>query len=46
MEDTLGTVEAGRFADLVAVDGDPLADIKLLQNVAFVMKDGVVYKQP
>lgn len=46
MEDTLGTVEAGRFADLVAVEGDPLADIKLLQNVAFVMKDGVVVKKP
>src|SRR6478609_496386 len=41
----LGTVEAGKFADLVAVPGDPLADIKLMTNVTFVMKGGVVYKQ-
>jgi len=44
-EKELGTVETGKFADLIAVTGDPLADIKLLQNVAFVMKAGVVYKQ-
>jgi imidazolonepropionase-like amidohydrolase len=41
----LGTVEAGKFADVVAVDGNPLDDIKLMQNVAFVMKEGVVYKE-
>jgi len=40
----LGTVEAGKFADLVAVPGDPLADIKLVRQVSFVMKGGVVYK--
>ena len=44
-EKDLGTVEKGKIADLVAVDGDPLQDIKLLQDVKFVMKDGVVYKQ-
>jgi imidazolonepropionase-like amidohydrolase len=40
----VGSIQAGRFADVVAVDGDPLADIKILQNVQFVMKGGKVYK--
>jgi imidazolonepropionase-like amidohydrolase len=44
-EKDLGTLEAGKFADLVAVPGDPLADIKLMTNVTFVMKSGKVYKQ-
>ena len=42
--DRLGTIEAGKWADLVAVSGDPLKDIKELQNVKFVMKGGTVYK--
>lgn len=42
--DELGTLEAGKIADIIAVAVDPLQDIKALQNVAFVMKDGVVYK--
>ncbi len=45
VEKDLGTVEAGKFADLVAVPGDPLADIKLMTNVTFVMKAGTIYKQ-
>ena len=40
----LGAVEAGKFADLIAVPGDPLADIGELERVSFVMKGGVVYK--
>jgi len=42
--DKLGTIEAGKWADIVAVSGDPLKDIKELQNVKFVMKGGNVYK--
>lgn len=43
-QDRVGAIEAGKFADLIAVDGDPLADISLLQNVKFVMKGGAVVK--
>ena len=41
----LGTLTTGKWADIVAVDGDPLKDIHNMQNVVFVMKNGVVYKQ-
>jgi imidazolonepropionase-like amidohydrolase len=44
LESDLGTVEAGKIADLVAVPGDPLADIAVMARVSFVMKAGVVYK--
>ena len=40
----IGSVQAGRYADIVAVDGDPLADITVLQHVEFVMKGGEVLK--
>src|SRR6267154_1744526 len=43
-QEKLGTVEAGKWADIVAVSGDPLRDITELQRVKFVMKAGVVYK--
>ena len=42
--DKVGALEAGKWADIIAVKGDPLRDIKLLQHVSFVMKSGVVYK--
>jgi len=42
--DRVGTVEPGRWADLVAVPGDPLADITVMERVGFVMKGGVVHK--
>ncbi|WP_258406621.1 metal-dependent hydrolase family protein [Shewanella spartinae] len=43
-EDTLGQLKPGFYADIIAVDGDPLADISLMERVSFVMKDGVIYK--
>jgi len=39
-----GRIAAGQLADIIAVDGNPLKDIKLLENVSFVMKGGTVYK--
>jgi imidazolonepropionase-like amidohydrolase len=45
-EAELGTVQAGRSADLVAVAGDPLADVTQLERPTFVMKGGVVYVGP
>lgn len=41
----IGSLEAGYLADVIAVQGDPLQDIKSVQNVVFVMKGGVVYKK-
>jgi imidazolonepropionase-like amidohydrolase len=43
--DRLGTIEAGRLADIVAVTDDPLQNIAALDHVVFVMKDGVVYRR-
>jgi imidazolonepropionase-like amidohydrolase len=40
----VGTIEPGKYADIIAVSGDPLQDITLMQNVGFVMKGGVIYK--
>ena len=45
ISDILGTLEEGKLADIVAVKGNPLDDISLMESVSFVMKDGVVYKQ-
>ncbi|MDY0747187.1 amidohydrolase family protein [Paucibacter sp. R3-3] len=42
----VGAVAAGRYGDLVGVEGDPLADVKLLQSISFVMKGGEVVKTP
>jgi imidazolonepropionase-like amidohydrolase len=46
LESELGTLEAGKRADLVAVSGDPIADIGATSKVSFVMKSGFVHKQP
>lgn len=43
-EKDIGSVSVGKYADIIAVPGDPLADITLMQKVSFVMKAGVVYK--
>ncbi len=48
MADRIGTVEAGKYADLLVVEGDPLRDLRVFQDpehLRLVMKDGVVYKQ-
>ena len=41
---TLGTIEKGKLADIIAVDGDPVKDVNVMEKVSFVMKDGIVYK--
>jgi imidazolonepropionase-like amidohydrolase len=46
MQDKIGTIEAGKYADIVAVPGDPLTDISVTEKVDFVMKGGVAYKKP
>jgi imidazolonepropionase-like amidohydrolase len=44
MEGKIGLVAPGAYADIIAVSGDPLRDIKLLEGVQFVMKDGIVFR--
>ena len=44
MDKQIGTIEAGKLADIVAFDASPMDDIKVMANCSFVMKDGVVYK--
>ena len=46
MEERIGRIERGLFADLIAVDGDPIRDISALRRVQFVMKGGVVIREP
>jgi imidazolonepropionase-like amidohydrolase len=44
-KDDRGAIEAGLLADIIAVDGDPLKDVRVLERVPFVMKGGKVYKR-
>jgi imidazolonepropionase-like amidohydrolase len=39
----IGSISKGKFADIIAVDGDPLQDIKVMKNIAFIMKEGKTY---
>jgi imidazolonepropionase-like amidohydrolase len=45
MEKKIGTIEPGKLADIIAVEGNPLEQISALQRVVFVMKEGTVYKK-
>ena len=45
MEDQIGSIEKGKIADIIAVDGNPEEDIEVMKNVIFVMKEGKVYKK-
>jgi len=42
--DRIGTLEPGKLADIIAVPGDPLADLTVMEKVGFVMKDGQIYR--
>jgi imidazolonepropionase-like amidohydrolase len=44
MEKQIGTIEPGKYADIIAVEGNPLDDIRALTRVTFVMKSGLVYR--
>ncbi|HET9281042.1 MAG TPA: amidohydrolase family protein [Candidatus Angelobacter sp.] len=46
MQNDVGSISPGKYADVVAVKGDPLADISLLEKIDFVMKGGEIYKSP
>ena len=43
IEDKLGSIESGKLADLIAVKGNPIEDISILENVDVVIKDGLLY---
>ena len=45
INDELGTIESGKLADIIAINGNPLQDIKQMENVSLIVKDGQIYKQ-
>jgi imidazolonepropionase-like amidohydrolase len=45
-DDRLGTIEAGKLADIIAIPGNPLEDIRLLEQTSFVMLGGKIIKSP
>ena len=44
MQTRIGTLETGKFADVIAMSGDPTQNIRQVEKVFFVMKDGVIYR--
>ncbi|MFO7845238.1 MAG: amidohydrolase family protein, partial [Balneolaceae bacterium] len=44
LHDQIGSIEVGKMADIIVVDDNPIENIQTLENVSFVMKDGVVIK--
>ena len=42
--DSIGTIEPGKLADIIAIDGDPIQNINAIEKVVFVMKDGMTFK--
>jgi imidazolonepropionase-like amidohydrolase len=44
LDGSIGTLQSGKLADIVAVSGNPLTDIRRMENVVFVMKNGAIYK--
>jgi imidazolonepropionase-like amidohydrolase len=44
MQDKIGSIQAGAFADIIALKKDPTKDISALQNIDWIMKDGKLYK--
>ena len=45
LDKTIGSLTVGKYADIVAVSGDPLKDIKRMEKSVFVMKNGMIYKE-
>ena len=43
---SLGSISVGKIADIIAVNGDPLDNISVLEDIDFVMKEGVIFKSP
>ncbi len=45
IQNDIGTIEPGKYADIIAIQGNPLQDIAVMQKITFVMKGGVVFKK-
>jgi imidazolonepropionase-like amidohydrolase len=45
-QDSVGSISPGKYADIIAVEGDALTDLRSFRKVAFVMKGGVIYQRP